>query len=99
MNAAVLTSFCSQASALLHSISDEGRMLILFALRDGERSLAALRKAIPLCEFDLHRQLKTLSAEGIISKRRTYQGTAYSLELTDTNRVISALNSERNPGP
>lgn len=79
------------AAVLLKSMSNVNRLLILCQLVEGERSVTALQKNLPLSQSALSQHLALLRREGLVNTRREAQSIIYSLDSEKANAVLVTL--------
>jgi ArsR family transcriptional regulator, virulence genes transcriptional regulator len=88
----LLAEKAGQAAALLKSLSNERRLLILCHLISaGEMSVGALVGAIGLSQSALSQHLARLRGDGLVTFRREAQTLHYRIANPDTGRVIAVL--------
>jgi ArsR family transcriptional regulator, virulence genes transcriptional regulator len=87
-----LAEKAGQAAALLKTLSNEKRLLILCHLiAAGEMSVGALVDAIGLSQSALSQHLARLRSDGLVTFRRDAQTLYYRIANPDTGRVIAVL--------
>ena len=77
--------------ALLKSVSNRNRLIVLCELMKGERSVGALHSAIGLSQSALSQHLARLRADGVVTTRRESQTIHYSLASYKVRRLIGLL--------
>lgn len=80
-----------RATALLKSMANETRLLILCQLSQGEMSVGELAREIPLSQSALSQHLALLRREKLVRTRRESQFVWYSLDSEDAQAVIATL--------
>ena len=80
-----------KACALLKSMANQSRLMILCQLAEREMSVGELLESIPLSQSALSQHLSMLRRENIVSTRRIAQSIMYSLESEDARVLINAL--------
>lgn len=80
-----------RATALLKSMANETRLLILCQLSQGEMSVSELAKVIPLSQSALSQHLALLRREQLVATRRESQFVWYSLDSEEVKAVIATL--------
>lgn len=80
-----------KACALLKSMANESRLMILCQLAEKEMSVGELLKSIPLSQSALSQHLSMLRRENIVSTRREAQSIKYSLASDEARVLIDAL--------
>ena len=78
-------------SALLKSMSNPRRLLVLCELLGGERSVGELEQVTGLSQSALSQHLAKLRGQGLVSARRQSQNIFYSLADTDVDQIIGLL--------
>ncbi|PID35848.1 MAG: transcriptional regulator [Rhodobacterales bacterium] len=86
----MMASACD-ASALLKAISHEGRLMILCALVDGEKSVSELEELLHARQAAVSQQLARLRLEGLVSPRREGKTIFYSLADERPKRLIGLM--------
>lgn len=69
-------------------LADPKRLLIINALRDGERSVSEICEAVELPQANVSQHLAILREKGLVSTRRDGQRVFYSLT---TDKIIRAV--------
>jgi DNA-binding transcriptional ArsR family regulator len=82
----MMTSACD-ASNLLKAISHEGRLMILCALANGEKSVTEIETMLASRQAAVSQQLSRLRLEGLVTARREGKQIYYSL-TDDRARMI-----------
>lgn len=84
----------AKAAALLRSIGNEHRLLVLCLLiGEGEMSVGALLKYVPISQSALSQHLARMREEGLVTYRREAQTLYYRLDNPDVEKVIAVLKS------
>ncbi|MFZ5608768.1 MAG: metalloregulator ArsR/SmtB family transcription factor [Pseudomonadota bacterium] len=86
-----LQSNAARASALLKSMSNEWRLLILCHLVKGEKSVGQLEDLIGLSQSALSQHLAILRREKLVKTRREAQSIFYSLSSAEAIAVMNTL--------
>ena len=86
-----LQSKAETVEALLKSVGNRNRLIVLCELLKGERSVGALQHAIGLSQSALSQHLARLRADGIVATRRESQTIHYSLASEKVSRLIGLL--------
>jgi len=86
-----LRQSATKASALLKSMANENRLLILCQLVESEKSVTALQRELPLSQSALSQHLAVLRREGLVSTRREAQSIFYSLASHEAQSVLETL--------
>lgn len=80
-----------EASALLKAISHEGRLMILCALVEGEKSVTELEDLLQARQAAVSQQLARLRSEGLVVPRRDGKTIYYSLADDRPRRILDVL--------
>ncbi len=91
MDIAALQENASRASALLKSMSNEWRLLILCHLAEGERSVGELEREIGLSQSALSQHLAILRREQLVQTRRSAQSIYYKLASDEAAAIMTTL--------
>ena len=91
MDVAELQENAARASALLKTMANEWRLLILCHLAEGEKSVGQLEQLIDLNQSALSQHLAVLRRERLVSTRRSAQSIFYSLASTEAASVMGTL--------
>ncbi|MBD3666774.1 MAG: winged helix-turn-helix transcriptional regulator [Kangiella sp.] len=81
------------ATALLKTMSNEWRLLILCQLAEGEKSFGELEGLIGLSQSALSQHLAILRRENLVKTRRSAQSIYYSLSSHEAESVMMTLYS------
>ena len=81
----------SRATALLKSMANEWRLLILCQLSQSEMTVGELTELVPLSQSALSQHLSVLRREKLVKTRRSSQFVYYSLDSEDVQAVIGTL--------
>ena len=81
----------AEAVALLKSLGNESRLMILCVLAEGEHSVGELNKRIKLSQSALSQHLAVLREQGLVNTRRESQTIYYSLAESPAMNVIELL--------
>ena len=79
------------SSALLKAAANENRLMMLNLLRDGEKSVQELGKALKLRQPTVSQHLARLREDDMVKTRRQGQTIYYSLANTKVRRLIDLL--------
>lgn len=82
-----------EAAALMKSLSNTARLMILCQLVEGERSVAALEKHLNTKQPNVSQQLARLRMEGYVKTRRDGRMIYYSLADQRVASVIQHLHT------
>ena len=88
-----MMSHVDAAAALLKSLANPHRLLILCVLGEGELSVSALNERIPLSQSALSQHLAVLRENGLLGTRREAQAIYYSVRPGPALDVIRVLHS------
>lgn len=88
---AVVRASASQACALLKTLANEDRLLILCQLSQGARNVGELETLLNIRQPTLSQQLTVLREEGLVATERKGKYVYYSLSSTEAMRVIQTL--------
>ncbi len=91
MDIAQLQQNAQRATALLKSMANEWRLLVLCHLATGELSVGDLEKSIGLSQSALSQHLAILRRERLVTTRRSAQSIYYSLSSGEAEAVMSTL--------
>jgi DNA-binding transcriptional ArsR family regulator len=91
MNVQELAENSMHAEELLKALANAHRLMILCELKDGERSVSALERVVPLAQSALSQHLAKLREGGIVTTRREAQTIYYSLSDARVSRLIEVL--------
>jgi len=87
---AIRTS-ASQACALLKTLANEDRLLILCQLSQGARNVSELEMLLNIHQPTLSQQLTVLRGEGLVATQRQGKYIYYSLASVEAMRIMQAL--------
>jgi len=91
MNIQELAANSMQAEELLKALANGHRLMIMCELKDGERSVSALERVVPLTQSALSQHLAKLREGGFVTTRREAQTIYYSLADERVARLIEVL--------
>ena len=91
MDIADMQENAKRATALLKSMANESRLLILCQLSQKEMAVGELAEFIPLSQSALSQHLSVLRHEGLVKTRRSSQYVHYSLDSEEVKAVIGVL--------
>ncbi|MCF6275735.1 MAG: metalloregulator ArsR/SmtB family transcription factor [Robiginitomaculum sp.] len=80
-----------KACALLKSMANQSRLMILCQLAEREMSVGELLESVPLSQSALSQHLSMLRREKIVTTRRIAQSIMYSLDSEDARVLINTL--------
>lgn len=81
----------SRATALLKSMANEWRLLILCQLSQREMTVGELTDLVPLSQSALSQHLSVLRRENLVKTRRSSQFIHYSLDSEEVKAIIGTL--------
>ena len=79
------------ASDFLKTISHEGRLMIICALANGEKSVTEIERMLSSRQAAVSQQLARLRIEGLVSARRDGKQIFYSLTDDRARRIIEQV--------
>ena len=88
---AELKENAKNATALLKTMANEWRLLILCQLAEGEKSVGELENLIGLSQSALSQHLAILRREDLVQTRRSAQSIYYSLASNEAESVMMTL--------
>ncbi len=91
MNLIELQSKAEAVEALLKSVGNRKRLIVLCELSKGEQSVGALQQALGLSQSALSQHLARLRLDGVVTARRESQTIHYSLASEKVSRLINLL--------
>ena len=91
MNLIALKSKAEAVEALLKSVGNRNRLIVLCELSKGERSVGALQQALGSSQSALSQHLARLRLDGVVATRRESQTIYYSLASDKVSRLIGLL--------
>ncbi len=91
MNLGELQSKAGAVEALLKSVGNRNRLIVLCELQKGERSVGTLQQALGLSQSALSQHLARLRMDGVVATRRQSQTIYYSLASEKVARLIGLL--------
>ncbi len=91
MDIALLQENAARASALLSTMSNKWRLLILCHLAENELPVHELEKLIGLSQSALSQHLAILRRENLVQTRRQSQSIFYSLASEEAGVIMHAL--------
>ncbi|HVL57884.1 MAG TPA: metalloregulator ArsR/SmtB family transcription factor [Burkholderiaceae bacterium] len=91
MKLAELQSNALRAAALLKSMSNPTRLLVLCQLSEGEKSVGRLERSVGVSQGALSQHLALLRHQHIVTTRREGQTIYYSLAGREASVVLAAL--------
>ncbi len=81
----------SQACAMLKTLANEDRLLILCQLSGGARTVGELESLLGIRQPTLSQQLTVLRQEGVVSTERQGKYIIYSLASTEVIHIMRTL--------
>jgi DNA-binding transcriptional ArsR family regulator len=80
------------ASALLKSLANEKRLLIVCLLSQGEKNVGDLEKQVGLSQSALSQHLARLRRDGVVDTRREAQTIFYTIKNPAVHKLLDCLN-------
>lgn len=80
-----------EVSALMKSLSNEHRLMILCQLVEHERSVGEIARLLGLRQSAISQQLALLRKDGIVKARREAQTVYYRLAREDVHKLMGFL--------
>lgn len=93
MNVKDMLPHAERATELLRTLSHPHRLLVLCALREGERSVGALQAELDVGQVAMSQQLMRLRADGLVSTRREGAQVLYRIARPEVIEILAALHS------
>ena len=87
----IMQANAGKASALLKSMANDSRLMILCHLSQGEMTVGELAGLLPLSQSALSQHLGVLRREQLVKTRRESQYVWYSLDSEEAKAVIGTL--------
>ncbi|MFN3313856.1 MAG: ArsR/SmtB family transcription factor [Hyphomonas sp.] len=87
----LLKEKASEAAALLRTLANEHRLMILCRLNGGEASVSALQAESGLSQSALSQHLAILREQGLVATRRESQSVFYRIADESALRIIAVL--------
>ena len=91
MNLKELEPKAETVEALLKSVGNKNRLVVLCELLNGERAVGSLQSSIGLSQSALSQHLARLRQDGIVATRRESQTIYYSLASKKVERLMGLL--------
>ena len=91
MNLMELQAKAGAVEALLKSVGNRNRLIVLCELLKGERSVTSLQSATGLSQSALSQHLARLRADRVVATRRESQTIYYALASDKVSRLIGLL--------
>lgn len=87
-----LQDAAAQAAALLRTVGNEHRLLVLCLLiEQGEMTVGALNEYVPLSQSALSQHLAKMRDEGLIAYRRVSQTLYYRIDHPHVAQLVATL--------
>jgi DNA-binding transcriptional ArsR family regulator len=86
-----LKASAKTASTFLKALSNENRLLLLYLLAEGEKSVSELEALLGLRQPAVSQQLARLRADDLVGYRRKGKAIYYSLNSEPAERVMNLL--------
>lgn len=87
----VLEDNAERAAALLRSLANRWRLLILCQLVESEKSVSELERVLEISQSALSQHLMVLRRFGLVSTRRSAQMIYYSLNGSEATAILETL--------
>lgn len=87
----IIMQHAVEAAALLKAMAHEGRVMILYHLVTGEKTVTELESLLELRQAAVSQQLARLRAEGLVRCRRDGKARLYSITDLRAAEVIKLL--------
>ncbi|OYX67571.1 MAG: transcriptional regulator [Rhizobiales bacterium 32-66-11] len=87
----VLEARAEEAAALISSMANAKRLLMLCHLMEGERSVGDLAMLVGLSQSALSQHLGKMRLQGLVTTRREAQTIYYSLASREVRAVLETL--------
>ncbi len=81
----------AKSCALLKSMANETRLMILCQLSARDMTVGELLETIPLSQSALSQHLGVLRKDGLVRTRRNAQFITYTLDSLDAQKIIETL--------
>ncbi|MFT5226402.1 MAG: DNA-binding transcriptional ArsR family regulator [Polaribacter sp.] len=91
MNIETMQKNAAEVSALMKTLSNTNRLMVLCQLTEGERSVGELAEMLEIRMPAMSQQLNLLRLEKIVESRRDGQTIYYSLAREDIKKMITFL--------
>lgn len=91
MNVSDLLPAAERAAELMRSLSHPQRLLVLCALAETEKSVAALREELGIGQVPMSQQLMRLRADGLVEARREGVSMVYRIARPEVAVIVQAL--------
>lgn len=91
LDPAAMRAHAADAAALLRSLANEQRLMVLCHLVEGELGVGALLARLELSQSALSQHLAILRAAGLVETRRAGQQVFYALAPGPAQRVMATL--------
>lgn len=82
-----------RATELLRTLSHPYRLLVLCALREGEKSVSALQAELEAAQVPLSQQLMRLRADGLVATRKEGNQVIYRIAKPEVVEILVALHN------
>lgn len=91
LDAARMRASARTVSALLRTLANEDRLLLLCQLTEGERSVGELEAVLDIRQPTLSQQLGVLRTEGLVRTRRDGRRIHYSIADPKVQTLLDTL--------
>ena len=89
--AAEMQVYAADASAFLKALSHEGRLMILYHISAGEKSVTELEDLLGVRQAAVSQQLARLRSEGLVATRRDGKAIYYSIRDLRVRVMMSVV--------
>lgn len=93
IESSALEAHVERASAMLRSMSNSRRLLLLCNLVNGEKSVGELQRIVGISQSALSQHLATLRAKRLVAVRRAAQTIYYRLNGPEVAAVLTTLHA------
>lgn len=80
-----------RASALLKSVANQNRLVILCCLAGGKKSVSDIQKYVDISQSALSQHLARLRFEGIVDYERRNRNIIYFIKEPNVKKIINTL--------
>ena len=91
LDVAALRASAGQAQALLKTLANQDRLLLLCQLVSGERNVSELEQSLGIQQPTLSQQLGVLRREGLVATRREGKQIFYRIDSPEALAILQTL--------
>jgi ArsR family transcriptional regulator, virulence genes transcriptional regulator len=91
MNVIEMLPHAERATELLRTLAHPYRLLVLCALREGEKSVSRLQAELEAAQVPLSQQLMRLRADGLVDTRKDGNQVIYRIAKPEVVEILVAL--------